>query len=158
MPAKKLQKHLLKSRIQVVALKIFFCGHLCNICSELWLPAVTNIINLLPLWFVRNCGTSVSKAKFVPYLILFLEVGSWWHQEIKKENKWWEYWIIYPYGSGALMQRKLNICFLESPGFVPPLFFRPPHDLFIVLEPTSVSKERRVTGCRQSTGLFLNSF
>lgn len=56
------------------------------------------------------------------------------------------------------MQRKLNICFLESPGFVPLLFFRTPNDLFIVLEPTSVSKERRVTDCRQSTGLFLNSF
>lgn len=62
------------------------------------------------------------------------------------------------YGFAALMQRKVNISFLESPGFVPPLFFRTPNDLFIVLEPTSVSKEGRVTGCRQSTGLFINSF
>lgn len=61
-------------------------------------------------------------------------------------------------GLGTLMQRRLNICFLESPGFVPPLFFRTPNDLFIVLEATSVSKEGRVTGCRHSTGLFLNSF
>lgn len=45
------------------------------------------------------------------------------------------------YGFGALMQRRLNICFLESPGFVPPLFFRTPNDLFIVLEATSVSRE-----------------
>lgn len=56
------------------------------------------------------------------------------------------------------MQRKLNICFLESPGFVPPLFFRTPNDLFIVLGPTSVSKERRVTGCRQGTGVLLHTF
>lgn len=62
------------------------------------------------------------------------------------------------YGFGALMQRKLNICFLESLGFVPPLFFRTPNDLFIVLVPTSVSKEKRVTGCRQGTGLFLYFF
>lgn len=42
------------------------------------------------------------------------------------------------------MQRRLNICFLESPGFVPPSFFRTPNDLFIVLEATSVSKNRTV--------------
>lgn len=56
------------------------------------------------------------------------------------------------------MQRRLNICFLESPGFVSPLFFRTPDDLFIVLGTASVSKEGRVTGCGHSTGLFLNSF
>lgn len=39
------------------------------------------------------------------------------------------------------MQRKLNNCFLESPGIVPPLFFKTPNDLFIVLGPTSVSRE-----------------
>jgi len=62
------------------------------------------------------------------------------------------------YGFGVLMQIRLNICFLESPGFVSPLFFRTPNDLFSVLEATSVSKKRRVTGCRHSTGLFFNSF
>lgn len=40
----------------------------------------------------------------------------------------------------VLIQRRLNICLLVSPGFILTLFFVTPNDLFIVLEATSLSK------------------